>query len=177
MRTFTSLNALCCQKKWGDVRKWKLFLNFLFRKASRQLIQITHWLIYSMSMLNGLLCGLNYTNFICNLGNVEHVHNSVLSELLWHSPCRVKPTPKRSNPKPDWAVSMDIYPLLQCQSSSGSVGKSIWPAFRRPRFKSWLDLNVVFHQHCGASMSKQCIELLWSTCHWTQAMHTSRPIL
>ena len=36
-----------------------------------------------------------------------------------------------------------IYPLLHCQSSSNSVGKSIWPEFRRPRFKSWLDLNVL----------------------------------
>ena len=35
--------------------------------------------------------------------------------------------------------------LLQSQSSSGSVGKSIWPAFRRPRSKPWLDLNVSFH--------------------------------
>ena len=34
MRTFTSLNALCCQKKWGDVRKWKLFQNFLFREET-----------------------------------------------------------------------------------------------------------------------------------------------
>ena len=34
--------------------------------------------------------------------------------------------------------------LLQSQSSSGSVDKSIWPAFRKPRFKSWLDLNAFF---------------------------------
>ena len=33
-------------------------------------------------------------------------------------------------------------PLLQCQSSSGLVGKSIWPELTGPRFKSWLDLNV-----------------------------------
>ena len=68
------------------------------------------------------------------------------SELLWHSPCRVKPTPKRSS----WKIELclwiyTIYPLLQSQSSSGSVGKSIWPAFWRSRFKSWLDLNVFFY--------------------------------
>ena len=32
--------------------------------------------------------------------------------------------------------------LLQCQSSSGSVGESIWLEFR---FESWLDLNVLFY--------------------------------
>ena len=36
------------------------------------------------------------------------------------------------------------YSLVQCQSSSGSVGKSIWPAFRRLRFGSWLDLIFFF---------------------------------
>ena len=37
-----------------------------------------------------------------------------------------------------------IYPLLQCQSSSGSVGKSISPTEHSedPSFKSWLDLSV-----------------------------------
>ena len=110
MRTFTSLNALCCQKKWGDVRKWKLFLNFLFRKASRQLIWITHWSIYSMSMLNGLLCGLNYTNFICNLGNVEHVHNSVTKWVASALTMQSKAYTKEIQPE-NWAVSMDIYHL------------------------------------------------------------------
>ena len=53
---------------------------------------------------------------------------------------------KRSNLRIELCLWIyTIYPLLQCQSSSGSVGKSIWPAFRRPRFKSWLDLNVFFH--------------------------------
>ena len=37
-----------------------------------------------------------------------------------------------------------IYLLLQYQSSSGSVGKNIWLAFGRPRFKSCLDLIVFF---------------------------------
>ena len=37
-----------------------------------------------------------------------------------------------------------IYPLLQGQSSTGLVDKSVWPTFRRPRFKSWLDLNIIF---------------------------------
>ena len=40
-----------------------------------------------------------------------------------------------------------IYPLLQCQSSSSSVGKSIWLEFRGPRFESWLDLNFFLHHH------------------------------
>ena len=41
-----------------------------------------------------------------------------------------------------------IYPLLQYQSSSGTVGKSIWPEFRGPRFESWLDLMIVaFFRH------------------------------
>ena len=53
--------------------------------------------------------------------------------------CRVKPT--------DWEIHPEIRnmykPLLQCQSSSGSVGKSIWLEFRKPsRFESWLNLNV-----------------------------------
>ena len=33
-------------------------------------------------MLNGLLCGLNYTNFICNLGNVEHCGASVSEQCI-----------------------------------------------------------------------------------------------
>ena len=40
-----------------------------------------------------------------------------------------------------------IYPLLQCQSSSSSVDKSIWREFRGPRFESWLDLIVFFCQY------------------------------
>ena len=64
------------------------------------------------------------------------------TELLRHSPCRVKPTQRDST----WELSCVNGYILQCQSSSGSVGKSIWPAFRRPRFKSWLDLMVFFHQ-------------------------------
>ena len=43
-----------------------------------------------------------------------------------------------------WESNCTLYSLLQCQSSSGSAGKSIWLTFRRPRFKSWLDLNVPF---------------------------------
>ena len=39
-----------------------------------------------------------------------------------------------------------ISPRLQCQSSSGSVVKSIWPAFGRPRSKSWLDLFFTPHK-------------------------------
>ena len=71
------------------------------------------------------------------------------TKLVRHSPCRVKSTWR----DPTWelsCVSVDIcviYPLLQCQSSSGSVGKSIWLAFRRPKFKSWQDLKVFFHQN------------------------------
>ena len=37
-----------------------------------------------------------------------------------------------------------ICPLLKWQSSGGWVGKTIWSEFRRPRFKSWLDLLSVF---------------------------------
>ena len=37
-----------------------------------------------------------------------------------------------------------VYSPLQCQSSSGSVGKSIW----EPRFDSWLDLKVFFRHQC-----------------------------
>ena len=61
--------------------------------------------------------------------------------------CRARPT--------DWEIQPGvrtvclwintIYPLLQCQTSSGSVGKSIWLEFRGPRFESLLDLNVFFH--------------------------------
>ena len=42
---------------------------------------------------------------------------------------------------PPWRIELPSIlrcPLLQCQSSSGSVGKSIWPAFKRPRFISLL---------------------------------------
>ena len=54
-------------------------------------------------------------------------------ELLQHSPCRAKPTPMRSNLRIELCLWIyTIHPLLQCQSSSGSVGKSIWLAFRRP---------------------------------------------
>ena len=51
-----------------------------------------------------------------------------------------------------------IYPSLQCQSSSGSVGKSIWPEFRRLRFKSWLDLNFFLRQ---VILNVICILELW----------------
>ena len=51
-----------------------------------------------------------------------------------------------------------IYPLLQCQSSSGSVGKSIWPEFRRLKFKSWLDLNFFLRQ---VILNVICILELW----------------
>ena len=67
----------------------------------------------------------------------------VQHKVLWYSLMQ-------SKAYTDWKiqrnVSMDnaIYPLLQCQSSSGSVGKSIWLEFRRPGFESWLDLNVFF---------------------------------
>ena len=46
---------------------------------------------------------------------------------------------RRSSPRIELYFS-----LLQCQSSSGSVGKSIWLKFRGPNFESWLDLNVFF---------------------------------
>ena len=70
-------------------------------------------------------------------------------ELLQHSSCRAKPTPMRSNLRIELCLWIyTIHPLLQCQSSSGSVGKSIWLEFRGPRFESWLDLNVFFHQKC-----------------------------
>ena len=42
---------------------------------------------------------------------------------------------------PPWTIellSILCCPLLQCQSSSGSVGESIWPAFERPRSISLL---------------------------------------
>ena len=39
-----------------------------------------------------------------------------------------------------------IYPLLQCQSSSGSIGKSIWPEFRGPMQVRIL-LNVFFRHN------------------------------
>ena len=51
-----------------------------------------------------------------------------------------------------------IYPSLQCQSSSGSVGKSIWPEFRRLKFKSWLDLNFFLRQ---VILNVICILELW----------------
>ena len=45
----------------------------------------------------------------------------------------------------NWTLYMlSILDLLQWQSSSDSVGKSIWLAFRRPRFKFQLDLNAFF---------------------------------
>ena len=50
-----------------------------------------------------------------------------------------------------------IYPLLQCQSSSSSVGKSIWPEFRGPRFESWLDLNVFFRYPTLLTWRFQCV--------------------
>ena len=46
---------------------------------------------------------------------------------------------RRSSPRIE-----PYFSLLQCQSSSGSVGKSIWLKFRGPNFESWLDLNVFF---------------------------------
>ena len=50
------------------------------------------------------------------------------------------------------------YSLLQCQSSSGSIGKSIIPEFRRPRFKPWLDL-IVFFLHKSEDTQKICLQL------------------
>ena len=50
--------------------------------------------------------------------------------VLQHSPCRVKLTTRRS--------SLRIKPCLRMLPSSVPVG--IWPAFRRPRFESWLNL-------------------------------------
>ena len=50
------------------------------------------------------------------------------------------------------------YPSLQCQSSSGSVGKSIWPEFIRLKFKSWLDLNFFLRQ---VILNVICILELW----------------
>ena len=53
---------------------------------------------------------------------------------------------ERPTDHPRFELWYTIYPLLQCQSSSGSVGKSIWLEFRGPRFESWLDL-IVFFSH------------------------------
>ena len=36
------------------------------------------------------------------------------------------------------------YPPLQCQRSSGLVGKSTWLVARWPKFKSWLNLSAFF---------------------------------
>ena len=102
---------------------------------------------------------------IPSLLGLQQRSTSVLSELLRHSPCRVKPTPKRSNLRIELCLWIyTVYSLLQCQSSSDSVGKSIWPAFSRPKFKSWLDLNVFFHhQHPSQSLHVFVSELVWFT--------------
>ena len=66
---------------------------------------------------------------------------------------------------PGWelnCVSINIYHLPEL---SGSVGKSVWPAFWRPRFESWLDLNVFFY-FCIYSHT------LTHTCSLTHPSHT-----
>ena len=47
---------------------------------------------------------------------------------------------QRSSLRIELRMPMGKYHLSSapCQSSSGSVGKSIWLEFRRPRFESWL---------------------------------------
>ena len=104
---------------------------------------------------------------IPSLLGLQQRSTSVLSELLRHSPCRIKPTPKRSNLRIELCLWIyTIYPLLQCQSSSGSVDKSIWPPFRRSRFKSCLDLFDSVHssnyEWCG---HKWEFKYHWSTTH------------
>ena len=49
------------------------------------------------------------------------------------------------------------YSVLQCQSSSGSIVKSIIP-FRRPRFKPWLD-RVVFFFHKSEDTQQISLQL------------------
>ena len=69
------------------------------------------------------------------------------------------------------SMPMDIYPLLQLQNSSASVGKSmhIWPDFRWPRFKFLLHgSHVLFSLHSiVASYS-----LFWwlPLCNWYRGL-------
>ena len=80
-------------------------------------------------------------NGLCPQAAVTIFSNSyMLLFLITVQSCRV--SLRKIQPE-NWTVSKYH---LQNQSSSGSVGKSIWPEFTGPRFKSWLDLNV-FHCH------------------------------
>ena len=56
----------------------------------------------------------------------------VAANVLWYLSCRVKLVPSLTEIHPESRWISIIYSLLQCQSSSGSVGKSIWEEFRRP---------------------------------------------
>ena len=75
--------------------------------------------------------------------------------------CRVKPTTRRSSLKIELCLCITIYPLLQCKSCSGSVVKSIWLALRRPRFKSWLDLNLFQEQTTLINTSSHKAVIFW----------------
>ena len=76
-------------------------------------------------------------------------------KVLQYSSCSVKYQAKERSSlrKKLYPYINDIYTLLQCQSSSGSLGKSIWLEFRGPRFESWLDLNV-FSPSCNSANKK-----------------------
>ena len=58
-----------------------------------------------------------------------------------------------------------IYPMLQCQSSSSSVGKSIWQEFRGPRFNFWLDLNDFFWHHSTLQMKHPSFKHIFTQCY------------
>ena len=59
--------------------------------------------------------------------------------------------PKMLDPAWNQTVSIHIHIIhpiyapmaIKCQHSSGSVCKSIWPAFIRPKFEYWLDLMIL----------------------------------
>ena len=100
------------------------------------------------------------------LGLQQIVRRYSYGKLLWHSPLCL------------WIYTINALP--QCQSSSGSVGMSIWLAFRRPRVKSWLDLNVFLltHLECLSSQHSMfpiiydkiiitvCMNYSYSRCAW-----------
>ena len=81
------------------------------------------------------------------------IPSSLELQPLWCASALTKQS-KVSNMKiqpENWTVSIGYIPSVLCsicQSSSGSVGKSIWLPFRRPKFKFWLDLDVLLFFLC-----------------------------
>ena len=138
------------------VQVWCLYVVYLFKMLKGTLF--TDWIIKKKKKKD--MRSSNDSNL--GLLNSGQLHALQLSHWLWIVSTEVlfAATSELGNSSSHFACAirtpiiqsqclLDIQPVNQAmpkwQNSNGQVGKSIWPEFRMPRFKSWLNfLYLIF---------------------------------